>query len=377
MKIISFCTIVLTFLITTFCSSKTHANSANKELSNNVSTYISSESFSNILPIKQLIKDDWQQAPASDSSNGFTQNELGIKAYWGNVSFNIAHRFDYFVFTNPDTAQVFYLDRKNKPITSQDSYQLSLQLHHQRSNGFRVGYQWQLDNFSTEVNIGYWDVKATRNSQITGEIFGDENNNITGEAELTEYYSDNNFLKRENNESWKTDGYGITVDIAMAWQITEQLLIDAQIKDLYSTYKLKGLGYSRGNVDTEGTFINALGGKSYLPLYRGVAGYKDYQFDLPEQVNLIANYQAESLSNDNYTLGYIARYKRQGEINFYYAGLELALENSALTIMLDLENLSPELKYTNQWFEMVFATDRFDLDKAMQFSLGVSVNYAF
>jgi hypothetical protein len=45
--------------------------------------------------------------------------------------------------------------------------------------------------------------------------------------------------------------------------------------------------------------------------------------------------------------------------------------------MLELEQLSPEIRYRNQWFDIVFATDKFDLDKAMQFSLGVVVNYAF
>lgn len=370
MKINLLCTIVLTLLFTVIYPNKSYAN-------NSVSTYLSSESFSNILPIKQLIKDDWQQAPASDSSIGFTQNELGLKTYWGNVSFNVAQRLDYFVFTNPDTAQAFYLDRTEQPITTQDSYQLALKLNHQRSNGFRLGYQWQFNNFSTEINIGYWDITTTRDSQITGEIFGDESNNITGEAELTEYYSDNNFLKRENNENWETDGYGITVDIAMVWQVTEQLLIDANIKDLYSTFKLKSLGYSKGNVDTEGTFINTLGGKGYLPLYRGVAGYKDHQFNLPEQVNIVANYHTKNLNNEPFTVGYLARYKRQGEVNFYYAGVELALENSTLTLMIELEHLSPEIRYRNKWFDIVFATDKFDLDKAMQFSFGVAVNYAF
>ena len=369
----------LTFLFSIIWPNKTYANNIKKQLNNNVSAYILSESFSNILPIKQLIEDDWQQAPATDSSIGFTQNELGLKAYWGNISFNVAHRLDYFVFTNPDTAQAFYLERTDQPLTTQNSYQLALKLHHQRSNGFRVGYQWQLDNFSTEINIGYWDVSATRESQITGEIFGDENNNITGTAELNEHYSDKNFLKRDNFDRWDIDGYGITVDFSAEWIINTKFGIALDIKDLYSQFNMKNLGYSQGSVDTNGTFINSLGGKSYLPLYRGRETADDYQFDLPEQVNLVAHYQAKSLNSDYFTVGYryLARYKRQGEVNFYYAGVEFELETSLLTLMLDLEHLSPEIRYRNKWFNIVFATDKFDLDKAMQFTLGVTVNYAF
>lgn len=387
MKINILCAISLTVLVAIIWPSNSYASneqsnhkqSKNKQY-NNVSAYILSESFSNILPIKQLVKDDWKQAPASDSSIGFTQNELGLKAYWGNVSFNIAHRLDYFVFTNPDTAQAFYLERTDQPLTSQDSYQLSLKLHHQRSNGFRLGYQWQLENFSTEINIGYWDVSATRESQITGEIFGDDNNNITGTAELTEHYNDKNFLKHSNNNNeWDTDGYGLTVDVSIDWDINTEFGIALDIKDLYSQFNMKSLGYSRGSIDTDGTFINSLGGKSYLPLYRGIFGAKDYNFTLPEQVNLVAHYQAKSLSSDPFTVGYryLARYKRQGEVNFYYAGVEFELETSSLRFMLDLENLSPEIRYSSEWLDLVIATDKFDLDKAMQFTLGVAVNYNF
>jgi hypothetical protein len=374
-KINLLCAVTLTFLFTTIWPNKSYAN--NEQFNNNISAYVLSESYSNILPIKQLIDDEWKQAPATDSSIGFTQNELGLKAYLGNFSFNVAHRIDYFVFTNPDTAQAFYLERTDQPLTTQDSYQLSLKLHHQRSNGFRIGYQWQFEGFSTEINIGYWDVSATRESQITGEIFGEENNNITGTAELNEFYSDKNFLKRDNFNHWDIDGYGITLDFLADWTINSELDITLEIKDLYSKFNMKNLGYSQGNVDTDGTFINSLGGKSYLPLYRGRETADDYQFHLPEQVNLVAHYLAENLSSEHITTGYLARYKRQGDVNFYYAGVELEFESSALTLMLDLEHLSPEIQYSNSWCAITFAIDDIDIEKAMQFSLGLSGHYAF
>ena len=376
MKINLLCAITLTVLFCTVWANKSYAN--NKQFNNNISAYVLSESYSNILPIKQLIDDEWQQAPATDSSIGFTQNETGLKAYWGNISFNVAHRIDYFVFTNPDTAQAFYLERTDQPLTTRDSYQLALKLHHQRSNGFRVGYQWQFDGFSTEINLGYWDVSASRESQITGEIFGDNNNNITGTAEITEYYNDKNFLKHTNNNNkWETDGYGITLDLAINWQVTDNFNVDVDIKDLYTQFNMKSLGFSQGKVDTDGTFINSLGGKSYLPLYRGVFGAKDFDFTLPEQVNLIAKYQVENFINESFSLGYLARYKRQAEVNFYYAGVELEFESSALRFMLDLEHYSPEIQYSSSWYAITFALDDIEIEQAMQFSLGLSGHYAF
>jgi len=365
-----------------FINNDSHAQSGSSTTSNittnnKVSSYIMSESFSNILPIKQLVDDNWLQAPATDSSIAFTQNEIGLRTTWHNFSFNIAHRFDYFVFTNSDTAQAYYLEQADQPLTTQDSYKLSLKLHHQRSSGFRLGYQWLFDNFSAEVNVGYWDVSATRESQIHGEIYGEDNNNITGIADLKEFYTDKNFLKHSNNNNWETNGYGVTLDLTFSWLINEKISLNADIKDLYSEFKMKGLGFNQGTVDTDGTFINSLGGKSYLPLYQGIFGPTDYNFNLPERVNLLARYQGGYYSNDYISMSYIARYKRQGEVNFYYIGMELAFEQSTLKLMLDLDHLSPEVQYGNKWLNVIFAIDELDIDKAMQFTLGVAVNYSF
>jgi len=353
-------------------------NSAgDSSINNNISTYISSDSFSNILPIKQLIEDDWQQAPAKNASIGFTQNEIGVKAVWHNITFNPAQRLDYFIDTNADTTQAFYLEQTDQALTTKESYQLSLKLHHQRSKGVRLGYQWQLENVSTEISIGYWDVSATRESNVNGELLGNDNGKITGTILLDEFYSDKNFLKRGNFDRWDINGYGLTVDFAANWQVNEQLVVALNIKDLYSDFTMKNLGYSEGLIDTEGTFINVLGGKSYLPLYSGRETSDDYHFKLPEHVNIIAKHQADALMTESFNVNYLARYKRQGDVSFYYAGAEFVFDNSSLQLMLDLENLSPEIRYQHPWFNLVLATDALSIDDAMQFSLAMSVNYHF
>ncbi len=106
-------------------------------------------------------------------------------------------------------------------------------------------------------------------------------------------------------------------------------------------------------------------------------GAKDFDFTLPEQVNLVAHYQAESFTTEGFSLGYLARYKRQGDVNFYYAGVELGFESSALRFMLDMEHLSPEIQYSNSWCVVTLAIDDIEINKAMQFSLGLSGQYSF
>ncbi len=335
-----------------------------------VEFFVLSQSFSNILPVKQLIEDDWKQSPDNKASKGFTQNEMGVSSYWENFSLGVSHRYDYFVFSNPDTAQAFYLDRNDLALNSQESYSIDLTLLHQRSNGLRLGYKFEHQNFSSEIRLGYWDLRATRESNLHGALTSDLHSNISAIAQLEEYYSANNFLHRSNTDDWNTDGSGMTLDIHLTWQPTEKISMQANLKDLYSDFSLDDSGYSKGKIDTEGTFINSVGGVAYLPVYRGIGTNKKHQFKLPKQVELVGLYHSGQIS-------YLTRYKRQGEQNFYYIGLELAHENSTTRLSLDIENNAPEIQYINNWFSLLLSVDDINIEDAMIFNLGFTISYRF
>jgi hypothetical protein len=338
--------------------------------STKVEFFSTSQSFSNILPVKQLIEDKWQQSPESDSSNGFTQNEVGIRSYWEGFSFSFSNRYDYFVFTNPDTAKAFYLDRTDLALDTQEKYNIDLKLRHQRSNGLRIGYKFEFENFSSEIRIGYWHLNATRESSLTGTLTSDLQGNISAIAELNEFYSSDNFLHRRNTNDWDTNGSGITVDIHLNWQATENISIYADLKDIYSDFTLDNSGFSEGRIDTEGTFINSVGGVAYLPVYRGRETTQKHQFTLPEQLNFMGLYQNEQLS-------YLARYKRQGEQDFYYLGVEIAHKNASTRLSFDIENTSPEIQYKNDWFSLLLAVDDLHIEDAMIFNFAMNIHYSF
>jgi len=330
-----------------------------------------SQSFSNILPVKQLIEDDWQQSPENKASDGFTQNEMGLRSYWGDFSFSVSQRYDYFVFSNPDTAKTFYLDRSDLALNSQKKYNIDLKLLHQRSNGLRIGYKFEFENFSSEIRLGYWQLSATRESNLQGTLTSDLQDNISAIAQLEEYYSANNFLHRRNTNDWDTGGSGLTLDIHLAWKPTKKMSVFANFKDLYSDFSLNDSGYSKGKIDTEGTFINSVGGIAYLPVYRGISTAQKHQFKLPEQVNFLGLYQQSE------QMSYLAKYKRQGEQNFYYIGLEFAHQNSSTRLSFDIENTAPEIQYTSDWFSFVLSIDELDINKAMLLNFGVNIHFDF
>ena len=142
------------------------------------------------------------------------------------------------------------------------------------------------------------------------------------------------------------------------------------MKDVYSAFTLNNSGLSAGEINTEGTFINSVGGVAYLPVYRGKETAQRHQFSLPEQLSFVGLYKQNELS-------YLARYKRQGEQNFYYVGIEVAHENSSTRLSFDIENTTPEIQYKSNWFSFVFAIDDFKLEDAMLLNLAFNVHYNF
>ena len=336
----------------------------------NISFFMTSKSYSNILPVKPLIKDNWQSTPSNSASHAFTQNEIGVRSYWQNFSFTVSKRYDHFLYTNKDTAHVFYLDKKGLPLNTQNNYQLDLAIQHQRSNGVRLGYKFNEANVTSEIRLGYWQSKASRESKLSGELLSDNQGSINGKALLSEYYSDKNFLRRTNNNDWNTEGEGVTLDVFFNWQTTQEINITAQLSDLYSNFSLNNSGYSTGQIDTDGTFVNSVGGIAYLPLYRGREVSKKHNFTLPKQVDVLTTYATEHVN-------YLGRYKKQGDVDFYYLGVELLGENSATKFFIDIENLTPEIDYQHKWFRILFAMDDANIDKAMLINLAVSVNYQF
>jgi len=360
---------ILTLLSTLFILSINQQSLAFDHTQNgHFGTFAITETFSNIVPIQQIVDDEWVEAPNKDAEDAFSQNELGIKARWGDISLTVSKRLDYFVHSNFDTAEGYYLDQSDQPLTPNKQYDAKLHLYHQEASGIRLGYHFAIDNLQAEVKVGYWQVPEIRSSKLTGTLNSDDEGNISGVANLEEYYSHKNFLKRKNNERWETEGYGITLDVNFTWYFNEKITLRGELKDLYNEFILKNSGYSIGDFNTDGTFINSLGGKGYLPIYQGKEIEQNHHLTLPARIHLTSAYAYKSMN-------LLVKYKRQADINFYYAGIEN--ESGSLKFLLDIENLTPEFHYQSNWVSLILGLDSIKSEEAKQLTFGLTINYPF
>jgi hypothetical protein len=360
---------LIVLLTSILLASNSLKSTANEHLtSNQIGVFALSETFTDILPIKQIVDDKWVDKPSKHSSDAFSQHELGIKGKWEDLTFSISKRYDYFVHSNKDTAIAYYLDQSDKGLLDNQEYNLNLHLYHQEAEGIRLGYRFTINNFEASVSVGYWDVAEIRSSKVNGVLNSNVNGDITGQAGLEEYYSHKNFLKRQNNDSWDTEGYGLSLDIDFTWAISNTLTLRGELKDIYNDFVLKNSGYSTGDFNTSGRFINSIGGVGYLPVYSGKETEEDHHLSLPERIKLTGVYAHESISS-------VIKLTRQGDVPFYYAGIES--NDGAIQLLLDLKNMTPEFSYRNHWVSFVLGIDSTSEDKAQKVNLGLSLQYAF
>lgn len=341
--------------------------------SNQVSVYFTSESYSHILPIKQLAEDEWRTAPKHDADLAFSQNELGSELIINNWSINPAYRVDYFVRTNPDTAYAFYTDRTDQAFEAPRTYDLALTLEENRAKGIRLGYQWQNEQFFSHLKLGYWAIIGARDSTLRGTLSQNSAGDLQGNGQLTEHYTDNNFLKRPNvnGERWDDNGSGYTLDIALAWRVTSALLLRVDVQDLYSRFSLDDAGLSDGIIDTNNQYTRASGITGFKPLYSGIETSRRHDYHVPKRVNLRVDYQME-------TIGIHSQLKTIGNDEFYLLGASFSFaEQSRLTMLVDVERATPQMMLETKWLDVTLAFDKLKAESAYQLNLGVRLYYPF
>lgn len=329
---------------------------------------ISSASYSNILPVGQMVNDSWRQAPQKNASYAFTQNKLALSYRINNIELSLVKRIDYFIKTNPATANAYYLENSEQGLFPNQSVDLMVELENQQSTGITLGYLWQVQQVSGKVNLGLWYIDALRESYLQGHLTTDDSGDISGDVSFSEHYTGSNLLKRPNLASWDNHGWGSNIDVSVHWQASENLAFSLAIDDLYSQFNINDLGYSEGRASTDNSYINSDGYQSFVPLFKGLEITKDHNISVPATTTLSAAYQHQQLS-------YIAIAKRQANMNFVDVGISMPLGPSELTLMLDIKGLTPSVYLASKRWSFSLTTDKVNFYNAMQFNFNIAYRW--
>jgi len=349
------------FLLSTIA----HADILELPENSSVNLHLSSQSYSDIVPIQQLIDDRWRQSPQSNAKQAFSQNTLKLSYQTNQYSVTLISRHDAEIMTTAPTSNFYYQSQHISDSRDISDATLDLHLTQQQSNGILLGYTWSNQQVAATLQLGYWQVNAQRDTQVQGNV-SVINGMYAGELTMNEFYSSNNLLRRPQSDDFNQSGTGVSANLHLEWQATDNLNLRLAIDDIYSRFAITQHGYSEGVVNSNNIFVNDSGYQTFLPLYRGIETQKKHHFSRKESGALHLTYRQES--------GNIIAVARQHfNQKFYQAGYRWTLAQAELGVLLDLERLTPTLNYSTKRWNTSLSIDKLDLNQAME--LNLKLNY--
>ena len=204
------------------------------QVANEVATEIMITAHSPAQPIAAFIK-EWD-APLESGKHAYAQGRMAVEVRPADsaISYGLGWRYDYLMRFNQDTANLYW-QYKNKQIPNNDqTYPIYLEAKHNERIGVNIGFtqhiapNWQLTAYANlwkGLHTLEGDVVGTLTSQaaLEGEAVKNIDRLNSIKTDLN-YYYDKPALGEEDL-NWYPDkptGYGYSVDIQLAGQITDK-----------------------------------------------------------------------------------------------------------------------------------------------------------
>lgn len=334
---------------------------------------IESISYSEAMPIKQLFN-DLEGPEIKDGDFAYTHNQVEIGHRWGAFEIAVFWRYDYFLTFTPDTAWLFYLDKNknssntavgNQPSLELKDYNIDLNANHIQSQGAAIGYSFKLlPELAVKTRLNYFNSGNMTNGSLFGNITASADD-YTGTLYLDYAYKHDSLLDREEESIL---GQGLGVDIDVFWQLTDKLSLYLQGRDVFSYIVWRDVTYTKATAITDRVSYDENGLIHVIPNISGISDYRDEIQRLPNRYLLDLNYQLKNwqlalqwFRYDKFNFPRLMLGTREKTVN-WHVGYDL--KTSAVELGLEHSNISFKIK-----------SERFDLSKAHDFSLGLSFNY--
>ncbi|GEM_PF-3024352 len=332
---------------------------------------VSSNSFSNALPIKELVEDEWKSGPEKDSDLAYTTNVAGFEYQYNNWYFSATKRLDLIADTNPDTVFALYQDKLDLGFSADKTYQLDINLKQIEASQLSAGYQYQIDNLTLLTLVSYIQFETMRESNLAGEVSINDEQAFLGKVSFTEYYTDKNLLKRPY-KGWNQQGKGASLSFKLNYQ-KDQFNFQLNVWDLFSHLKIDETGYSGGTFDTQSRYRQELGLNSIGPLFTGWESELDAKFKLNRRLEAGLNYQTDNLNNIELN----ADFEHFANHNRIWLGATKLINEVKYQLMFDPINLTPQLGLKSKYVDFSLALDSLNINKAKQIKLNLNLFYTW
>ncbi|MBL4899566.1 MAG: hypothetical protein JKX76_07975 [Colwellia sp.] len=325
---------------------------------------IESSSYSEAMPIKQLIN-DLEGDEIKDGDFAYTHNQFEIGHRWGAFELAIFWRYDYFLTFSPDTALLFYLDSNNKSADNQTNYNVRLNANHLESQGVGIGYSFYLlPELAVKTRLNYFNSGSMTYGPLNGNIITSDDD-YTGTLALDYSYKHDSIFDRPEKS---ISGQGVGIDIDVLWQLTNNVSLFIQGRDVFSYIKWDGVTYTKATAITDRVSYDENGSIHVIPNVSGINSYRTQIQRLPNRYLLDLNYHVE-----NWQLA--LQWFRYDKFNFPRVKFGSRENIIDWHVGYDFKTSAVELGFEHSNISFKIKSDDLDWSKAHDFSLSLSVNY--
>jgi len=204
---------------------------------------INSEVYAESQPIKSFIDKFDQPVTKGDSAFTYNQFELGVK--YANFSFGLQSRYDYVMEFDPDTALYTYTEKNDLEFEDR-YYTYKLKAKNATSHGMFFSYKMDFSDpkITLTPKISIFSSKHFQDGDIKGEVFADEPQGNF----MIDYHFSKDRLFKSFSPQVRPKGVGVSLDLAVDWQVSKQLKLGLAVKDLYYKNKYSDVGYALGSI---------------------------------------------------------------------------------------------------------------------------------
>lgn len=170
-------------------------------------------------------------------TRSFTHNQVNVKyrphkSHFKDLSLSLFWRYDYLADYTAETAQLTYASANDLPFEN-GTYDIDLYAKHIRAYGLSLGYDFRISPDIT-ANITVSGILA--DDLVEGRVFGElellDQDISTGVLDLDYRYGTD--LIFPDRETTLAVGHGLTTDIKVDWQVTEDLKLNLFSRDIFS-----------------------------------------------------------------------------------------------------------------------------------------------
>ena len=194
--------------------------------------YLSFENLTHGEPIaiKELISDWRGRFRGGDAA--FMQNWFEIGVQRDPWSMSYVSRYDFYIDTHRDTAEVYYLLENKFELESGRAYRAYIDVNHILAHGVRIARNFKRSKeLHFNFGVSYLQGQRFTRGKVDGLFTALSDKDFEYQADVDYHYTKDWLFKRTIHPP---DGHGFSIDMTVDWQASPRLNAELRIRDLFS-----------------------------------------------------------------------------------------------------------------------------------------------